>query len=85
MEIKKALLRDVLKVFGTVKTPKVALWTELVKDVLEVGYPYMFAMGEQTASEITGLNYGRDLGGKLGRYILLKKIESVSLENLDIL
>ena len=68
MEIKKALLRDVLKVFGTVKTPKVALWTELVKDVLEVGYPYMFAMGEQTASEITGLNYGRDLGGKLGRY-----------------
>ena len=74
-----------MTVFGTVKTPKVAFWSELVKDILEVGYPYMFALGEQTASEITGLNYGRDLGGKLGRYILLKKIESVSLENLDIL
>ena len=42
----------------------------MVKDILEKGYPYMFAQGEQTAAEVTGLNYGRDLGGKLGKYNL---------------
>ena len=67
-----------MKVFGTVKTPKVPFWTELVKDILEQGYPYMFAQGEQTAAEVSGLNYGRDLGGRLGRYILQEKIASVS-------
>ena len=59
-----------MSVFGTVKSPKVSFWTEMVKDILEQGYPYMFAQGEQTAAEVTGLNYGRDLGGKLGKYNL---------------
>ena len=59
-----------MSVFGTVKSPKVSFWTEMVKDILEKGYPYMFAQGEQTAAEVTGLNYGRDLGGKLGKYNL---------------
>ena len=50
----------------------------MVKDILEQGYPFMFGDGEDTAAEVTGLNYGRDLGGKLGNYILLEKIERVS-------
>ena len=70
VEIKKALLRHVLSVFGTVKMPKVAFWTEMMSDLLSPGYPFMFGQSEDTASKVPGLNYGRDLGGKLGKYIL---------------
>ena len=37
-----------MSVFGTVKQPKVSFWTEMVKDILEQGYPFMFGDGEDT-------------------------------------
>ena len=79
MEIKKALLRHVLAVFGTVKMPKVSFWTEMWSDILAPGYPFMFGQGEDSAAKVTGLNYGRDLGGKLGKCIFEEIIERVFL------
>ena len=52
--------------------PGVPFWNEMWSDILAPGYPYMFGLGEDTAEKVTGLNYGRDLGGKLGIFYMKK-------------
>ena len=65
-EITNSLIEKLIGIHGTITIPTQMEIKSIIKEVLEVGYPFMFSKGEGTASEDPSLSHGRGLGGVIG-------------------
>ena len=73
-EILKMVINHIVDVFGTVSSPKVSSLESVVKDILAVGYPFMFADSETSTSNDKNLGFGYGAGGVSGVKYLPKQL-----------
>ena len=65
-EILKLTMDHIVAVYGIVSSPKVHCLESVVKDILAVGYPFMFGDSDTSASNDRNLGFGYGAGGLNG-------------------